>query len=156
MTDDAPKLLVDASVAIKWLMPEAVAPHADEARELIGLADLATTSLAQYEIANTVGRVHPGRAAAAVEISALTRAICGDPEGLTADDVVLAARLAEEHGLTFYDASYAAIAQRTGWPLVSADRDLLKPGLAIDVSAALQLATPSDVSARSQPAKRVT
>lgn len=132
-----PRLLVDASIAIKWALPDAVEADASAARKLIGHYELSTTSLALYEIANTIGRTHPGRAAAAIESCALVRAICGDPEPLTADDVSTAARLAEEHGITFYDASYAAIAQRTGWTLVSADRHLLKPGLAVDLRHAL-------------------
>ncbi len=132
-----PKLLVDASIAVKWLLPERLAPDGESARELIGEVDLATTALAHYEIANTIGRIHPGGAAAAIESCALTRAICGEPVALTADDVGAAARLAEQHGLSFYDASYAAAAQRTGWTLVSADGDLLRPGLAISLSTAL-------------------
>lgn len=134
------KFLVDASIAVKWLMPVQLAPDGDEARRLIGEVDLATTALAHYEIANTVGRIHPGGAAAAIESCALTRAICGDPEPLLADDVIAAATLAEQHRLTFYDASYAAASQRTGWPLISADGDLLRPGLAIDLATALQRA----------------
>jgi predicted nucleic acid-binding protein len=135
---DAPAcLLVDASVAVKWLLPTATEPDADAARDLIGRVRLATTTLAHYEVASVVGRIHPGRAAAAIESVALVRAVCGEPVDLTPDDVASAARLAEEHGLTFYDASYAAIARRTGWPLVSADRDLLDPALAVTVADAL-------------------
>ena len=38
---------------------------------------------------------------------------------------------------TFYDASYAAVAQRIGRVLVSADADLLDAGLAQSLAAAL-------------------
>jgi predicted nucleic acid-binding protein len=41
-----------------------------------------------------------------------------------------AARLALDHGLTFYDASYAAIARRIDRRLLSADSDLTEVGLA--------------------------
>ncbi len=133
---EASKLLVDASVAVNWTLPDST-PGAISARELIGEHELVTTTLAVYEIANTIGRIHPGRAAAAIESCALLAAICGEPQSLTHDDVVAAARLAEEHGLTFYDASYAAIAQRHGWTLVSEDIDLVGPGLAITIEAAL-------------------
>jgi len=40
------------------------------------------------------------------------------------------AELALAHDLTFYDASYAAIARRTGRRLLSVDTDLVDPGLA--------------------------
>ena len=126
-------LLVDASVAIKWMLPASREPDADDARWLIGEADLKTTTLAHYEVASTIVRIHPAGGAAAVEASALLRAICGEPEPLLPDDVIAAAALADEHGLTFYDASYAAIALARGLPLVSADRDLLVPGLAVPV-----------------------
>lgn len=127
--DDKP-LLVDASVAIKWLMPVDREADAELARELLGAHDLKTTTLAHYEVASTVLRIHPGRGAAAIEACALLRAICGEPLGLDASSVTAASELAEKHGLTFYDASYAAIAQGHGLALVSADNDLIEPGLA--------------------------
>lgn len=45
-------------------------------------------------------------------------------------------KLAEEHRLTFSDASWAAAAQQLGVPLVSADRQLLQAGLAQSTTAA--------------------
>lgn len=48
------------------------------------------------------------------------------------------AALAAEHGITAYDAAYAAAARKCGWPLVSCDiKDLVSRKLAIDPSAAL-------------------
>lgn len=125
--------LVDASVAIKWLLPAGREPDTDDARWLIGEAELKTTTLAHYEVASTIQRIHPAGGAAAVEACALLRAICGEPEPLLPDDVIAAAAIADEHGLTFYDASYAAIALGRGWSLISVDRDLLRPGLAAPV-----------------------
>lgn len=63
--------------------------------------------------------------------------ICGEPVNLTVDDHHAAAQLALEHDLTFYDSSYAVIARRVGRKLLSADRHLLDPGLAVDLRAAL-------------------
>jgi predicted nucleic acid-binding protein len=43
-----------------------------------------------------------------------------------------AVTLATEHGLTAYDAAYAAAAHMYSWTLVSADlKGLVKPGLAV-------------------------
>ncbi len=56
---------------------------------------------------------------------------------LTPEDHHPAARLALEHDLTFYDASYVAIAGRTKRRLLSADGDLLTPGLALPLQDAL-------------------
>jgi predicted nucleic acid-binding protein len=56
--------------------------------------------------------------------------VCGEPLQLEAQDHRVAAELVLEHGLTFYDASYAAIARRLGRRLLSADADLLKARVA--------------------------
>ena len=63
--------------------------------------------------------------------------ICGSPLALGSDDRRIAAELALSHGLTFYDASYAAIARRLGRRVLSADSDLLDPGLAVGLAAAV-------------------
>ena len=47
----------------------------------------------------------------------------------TSDDLSEAATLASEHDLTFYDAAYAAVAQRRGAELVTLDAELLQAGL---------------------------
>jgi predicted nucleic acid-binding protein len=63
--------------------------------------------------------------------------ICGAPIELVAQDYRAAAQLALDHDLTFYDASYAAVAGRAGRTLLSADEDLLEPGLATTLKDAL-------------------
>ncbi len=57
----------------------------------------------------------------------------------------LAAELAERHGLTLYDAAYAAVAQNRGATLVTLDHDLLEAGLG---------ARPSELAARFAEAER--
>lgn len=96
-----------------------------------------TTSLAYYEVGNILMR-HSGLEA--VQIGAalgLLEDICGDPIELSSADRHSAAALALEHDLTFYDASYAAIANRTGRRLISADGDLLGPKLAVTLQEVL-------------------
>lgn len=56
--------------------------------------------------------------------------ICGEPIVLEPEWRRDAAAVAEEHGLTYYDASYAAAARGLGVALVSADKQLLDAGLA--------------------------
>jgi predicted nucleic acid-binding protein len=46
-----------------------------------------------------------------------------------AQDLVEAARLAEKHELTLYDAAYAAVARRRGAQLATLDGELLRAGL---------------------------
>lgn len=97
-----------------------------------------TTSLAFYEVGNILVR---HSSLEAVQIGAalgLLEDICGDPIELTSADRHCAATLAHEHKLTFYDASYAAVASRTGRRLISADGDLLGPKLAITLQESLK------------------
>ncbi|MGL4177246.1 MAG: hypothetical protein ACRCSN_14345, partial [Dermatophilaceae bacterium] len=56
--------------------------------------------------------------------------ILGPPLVMTTDWLRHAAGLAHRHGLTFYDASWAAAAEHLDMSLVSADRQLLASGLA--------------------------
>ncbi|MGH2913055.1 MAG: type II toxin-antitoxin system VapC family toxin [Solirubrobacteraceae bacterium] len=130
--------LVDASVALKWFLPLDREPDGDLARTVIGSLAMRTTSLAFYEVGNVLAR---RSGLAAVQIGAalgLFEDICGEPIELTSADRHSAAVLAHEHQLTFYDASYAAIARRTGRGLLSADRDLLDPKLAVSLEDVLK------------------
>jgi predicted nucleic acid-binding protein len=129
--------LVDASVALKWFLPVDREPDGDLARTVIGRLAIRTTSLAFYEVGNILTRYS---GLDAVQIGAalgLLEDICGDPIELTSDDRHVAAALAFEHKLTFYDATYAAIASRTGRRLLSADGDLITPKLAVTLEDAL-------------------
>jgi predicted nucleic acid-binding protein len=129
--------IVDASVALKWFLPVDREPDGELARSAIGKLAMRTTALAVYEVGNILIR-HSGwtadRVAAALQ---LMLEICGDPIELAPEDHHPAAQLAIEHELTFYDASYAAIASRTKRRLLSADGDLLTPGLALPLQNAL-------------------
>jgi predicted nucleic acid-binding protein len=126
--------LVDASVAVKWFLPPEREPDGELARCAIGRLAMRTTTLAVYEVGNVL-TIHSGWAAEKVGAALdLLIEICGDPLDLQPADHHLAADLALAHGLTYYDASYAAIARRVDRRLLSADADLLGPGLAIDLS----------------------
>jgi predicted nucleic acid-binding protein len=130
--------LVDAGVALKWFMPRDREPDADLARATIGQLAMRTTGLAVYEIGNILTRksgMDADQIASALDVLA---DICGEPIDLEPSDHRVAAEIALSHGLTFYDASYAAVAQRTKRALLSSDSDLLGPGLAISLAAALE------------------
>jgi predicted nucleic acid-binding protein len=129
--------LVDASVVLKWFLPLDREPDGDLARTAIGSLAMRTISLAFYEVGNILTR-HSGLEA--VQIGAalgLLEDICGDPIELTFADRHSAAAVALEHNLTFYDASYVAVANRTGRRLLSADGDLIEPKLAVTLREAL-------------------
>jgi predicted nucleic acid-binding protein len=121
---------VDASIALKWFLPVEREPDGELARALIGRCALRTSTLAAYEVGNILLRQGGWDADRIATALRLLSEICGDPVDLTAEDRDVAARLAHEHGLTYYDASYAAIAQRLRRGLISADSHLLDPKLA--------------------------
>ncbi len=129
--------IVDASVVVKWFLPVEREPEGQLAREAIGQLAMRTTSLAYFEVGNVLTRRSSWtgeKVGAALE---LMLEICGEPFGLTAEDHGAAAGLARAHGLTFYDASYVAIANRIGRGVLSADGDLVEPGLAVTLETAL-------------------
>ena len=122
---------------MKWFLPVEREPQGELAREAIGRLAMRTTSLAFYEVGNVL-TTHSGwptaRIVAALD---LLREICGEPLEPLPEDMATAVELASAHEFTFYDASYAAIARRLGRGLLSADGDLLRPGLAAGLETAL-------------------
>ena len=130
--------VVDASVALKWFLPVDREPQGELARSAVGRLAMRTTALAIHEVGNVLTR-HSGLSGKKIAVALdLLLEICGDPIALAPEDHHVAADLALSHDLTFYDASYAAIARRTGRRLLSADGDLIAPGLAVDLSTALK------------------
>jgi predicted nucleic acid-binding protein len=129
--------VVDASVAAKWFRPVAEEPEGGLAREAIGGLAMRITTLTLYEVGNLLTR-RAGRDAEGVRAAlSLLQEICGEPLPLLPEDHGAAAELALAHRLTFYDASYVAIANRLGRRVLSADRDLVEPGLAVTLETAL-------------------
>lgn len=129
--------IVDASVAVKWFLPVEREPEGQSAREAIGQLAMRTTSLAFYEVGNVLTARSSWSGEKVGAALDLLREICGEPLDLTAEDHGATAELARAHKLTFYDASYVAIASRIGRRVLSADSDLLKPGLAVTLEAVL-------------------
>ena len=125
-------LLLDASVIL-------AAFDSDDAlhgpsRSLLGDPEvtLATLDLARYEVANVAIRAWHDLGRVAPLLEAIDR-ISGDGGVMssTADLLNRAAKVAEEHTISVYDAAYVAAADRTGGTLVSCDvRDLVSKGLA--------------------------
>jgi predicted nucleic acid-binding protein len=123
----------DASVALKWFHAEGE-KEVDAARALLEHyarqeVALQVLDLTPYEVGNALLR---GRAAitadrVAIVLEALAE-ICPQVSPSTAE-LRTAAELAEQHGLTLYDAAYAAVARARGAELVTLDRALLQSGL---------------------------
>jgi len=127
-------LLVDTSVLIKWFHSEGESELA-EARAIRdshvhGDLDAHVLDLAIYEVGNVLARaLRWGADDVADQLDDLV-AIVGSPLVMSQDWLHDAARLADTHSLSFYDASWAATSVALKIPLVSADRRLLAAGLA--------------------------
>ena len=136
-------LLIDTSVLIKWFHSEGEG-ELSESRTLrsahvSGDVDAHMLDLATYEVGNVLVRRlqwEPGEVADQLDD---LHTILGPPLVMTGDWLRHAAALAHKHRLSYYDASWAATANRLNMPLVSADRQLLAAGLA---------ESPSDTVAR--------
>jgi predicted nucleic acid-binding protein len=127
-------LLIDSSVLIKWFHSENET-EVEQARALRsaqrnGKVRARILNLAVYEVGNVLAKFLKWQPKTVADQLDVLRTTCGTPLMLEAQWARDAALLAAEHGLTFYDAAWAAAARAVEVPLVSADRQLLAAGLA--------------------------
>lgn len=125
-------LVVDASVAFKWLVPAASEPDVPAAKKLLldhheGRCQLNVPALLYYEVGNILlcGRARPS----AAEVESALLDLFALPLLVAAPDAVQArtcAGLAARFGLTFYDGAYVTLAEALDCPLVTADRPLFR------------------------------
>jgi predicted nucleic acid-binding protein len=133
------ELVVDASVAVKWFHEQGE-PSVAEARRLMaahrdGEVILSVLDLTAYEVGNVMLVSLRRTAEQATATLTALRALC--PAIVPSQsDLARAADLADEHGLTFYDAAYAAVARERGGTLVTADRALVRLPWCEDVATA--------------------
>jgi predicted nucleic acid-binding protein len=131
MAEAVKRWLLDASVFIASKDPSDI--HRPTAVALLtGRDSLATLDLAGYEAANVAIRSWKDLDAA-LDLIELIESVRG--EGVVRVDRALlidAGRLADERGLSVYDAAYVVAARSLGVQLVSCDfRDLVSAGLAV-------------------------
>ena len=128
------RLLIDTSVLIKWFHSDGES-ELREARALRAAhirGDLAAhmLDLASYEVGNVLTRALRWTAADVADQLDDLHAILGPPLVMSPLWLRRAATLADDHTLSFYDASCAAAADELAIALVSADRQLQAAGLA--------------------------
>ncbi len=123
----------DANVTLKWFHAEGE-EEVPEARALVAAHQARTVALqvldlTAYEVGNALlrGRTKATASQVATVLAALAE-ICPAVRP-DADELRLAADLATRHGLTLYDAAYAAVAENRGATLATFDGALLKAGL---------------------------
>ncbi len=133
-------LLVDTSVLLKWFHEDGES-EVEQARALLrahraGQERLLVLDLAVYELGNVLLRPLGLPALVIAAQVRLLLTLCGPLLHMRPSWLDAAADLGERHGLTYYDASWAAAAQALQCPLVSADRLLVRNGLAVTATAA--------------------
>jgi predicted nucleic acid-binding protein len=129
----ATDVVADASVVLKWFHAEGEEEVA-ESRALVDhhrrrAISVSVIDLTAYEIGNALlrGRLRLSAERVSIVIAALAE-IC-PRVSLTTEELTDAARLAGIHGLTMYDAAYAAAALSRGGRLATLGRDLIAAGL---------------------------
>jgi predicted nucleic acid-binding protein len=117
--------VVDASIAVAWLMPDESDPYVKETDIGLGRHDLVVPPLFDFEVRNIVvvnerrGRIDRNAADAA-----LTEFDLLPYETDHACDSGRIVTLARKHGLTVYDAAYLELALRRAAPLATLDHAL--------------------------------
>ncbi len=133
------RLLVDTSVVIKWFHDtgetELAEARAIRTAHIVGELDAHVLELAIYEVGDVLVRALKWMATDVSDQLDDLLTIAGPPIPMDQHWLRDAAVLAEQHTLSFYDASWAASAAALGISLVSADRRLILAGLAESPSA---------------------
>jgi len=123
----APKLVVDASVAVKWYVPESGSQRA--AALLDGPAQLLAPDLLVPEFGNAVWKKTQRGELRAEEGAAIVRAfLAAPPVTLRSSTVLLQAawEIARRFRRSVYDAVYLALAMAEDCPVVTADDALAR------------------------------
>ena len=121
---------MDASVAFKWLVPDAAEEDVPAAKALLvnhmeGRAKIIIPSLLYYEVGNILlfGRSRPpleDALEALTDLFSIPLEVI--PPTLAGANATL--QLASLRGLSYYDATYVALAEMVDCPLITADRRL--------------------------------
>jgi len=122
--------VVDASVAFKWLIPDATEDDVPAAKALLvehleGRTKIIIPPLLYYEVGNILlfGRSRPP-VEQIVEVFTGLYSIPLEVASLSLVSAEITLRLASLRGLSFYDATYVALAEMLDCPLITADRRL--------------------------------
>jgi len=125
-------LVVDASVAFKWLIPDDAEEDVPFAKQFLvdhmeGRVAIAVPALLFSEVGNILlfGRARPSLEEAAEALQDLFSIplSIAPPDGETA---AAALRLASQYGLSYYDATYLALAESLECTLITADQKLAR------------------------------
>ena len=122
------KIVPDASIILKWVLPRENEPYSKQAHAISQAfydneIDLIVPSLWVYEVGNVLTIKYPEVARALLAHLVNLNIPVAHP---TSKQIELAARLVARYAVTFYDASYHALAVTTGALFVTADEKFLR------------------------------
>jgi predicted nucleic acid-binding protein len=115
------EVVVDASVVVKWLLPE---EHSDAALQLLGgRYELWAPDLIWAEVGNVLWKRWRKRELSEEEISSLSADFRRFPLSRHASEPLFeaAGQLARKYDRSFYDSLYLALAAHRGHPLITGD-----------------------------------
>ena len=119
--------VLDASVAVAWLLSEKTASNAEKALLRLEDDEALVPHLWHLELRNGLLVASRRERITADELTERLNALRGLPIRTdTEPDLSLAFVLAEKHGLSFYDAVYLELAIRHSAPVATLDRTLAR------------------------------
>ncbi len=116
-------IVVDASVAAAWLLPDEFSEASDRILRLLQAKDGLVPSIFRHEVRNILLIAERRKRVMPAKVDELLGRLAALPvrEGGHSDDHDIIA-LARAGGLTAYDAAYVALALSSGVPLATLDR----------------------------------
>ena len=121
-------LVIDSSIALSWILPDEDVADGDRVRRTVAEDGAIAAVHWSLEVANALlmavrrGRIDRDfRKAALSDLADLRISLDGETSGQAWGETL---RLADEHGLTIYDAAYLELAGRRALPLATLDRKL--------------------------------
>lgn len=119
------RLVIDASVVVKWFVPET---HAKEARQLLKHHNLLAPDLLFLEVLNVLWQRVKNNLLTQKEATGMIATLLKAPLTIipSTNLTFSAFELAIQHNQTMYDCTYVALAIREKAPLVTADAKLYR------------------------------
>ena len=130
MSDSLVDFVLDSSMTMAWFFEEERTAAADAVLARTGYVRVHVPALWYWETANTLSgslrrkRITPACVKTSFEGLSNLPVVVDEPISFRIRGDVFA--LAQEHGLTVYDATYLELALRKGLPLATLDKDLIK------------------------------
>jgi predicted nucleic acid-binding protein len=118
------RLVVDASVVVKWFVPEV---HAEAARGLLREDfSLSCPDLVRAEVGNVLWKKWRRDQLSSEAVEGILRDLENFTLAIETSEPLMGAawNVARVYDRSFYDGLYVALAERAGCPLVTADRKL--------------------------------